>query len=214
MRIVVELILIVVGLFLAFGTITSVTTFGSLCCLVPTFVVSALHLALVGAHGIAIYYLLIYVGAVLVIFLFLLMVTDFVDELGYESTKSFVYVAFICVFVLALLAQMLHVELGATFNEFMDSAKDKEELEKEAARIKNILGTHDYNVYVFSKRLYKEYGLVIINAGILLLIAMIGCIRVCLQDAIRLYRKSYNSDIQKQQGKGSTSIVKKEEDKK
>ena len=198
----IEILLIGWGMSCASFTVLSRTVLRSLFCLVLTYALCAVHLLYAGAELLAIYYLIIYVGAVLVIFLFAVMITGVARHRMHSSIRYTLYAAAFIAFVVLIVVQSIKVELAETV---LDVA------EKKFGRgddpfIKGLLTTGDYNLYALAKTLYTEYGIVIFNSGLLLLVAMLGCVRLCMHETSRIVRQDPPDQLGAEPAKVATTV--------
>jgi NADH:ubiquinone oxidoreductase subunit 6 (subunit J) len=187
------MIIIIFGLFAAFLTIAARTVLRSLFFLIAVFIFSATHMLFIGAELMAIYYLVIYVGAILVIFLFVIMLTGSAQQTLYKSWRYPLYVVG-CFFALTVITyQMLKVEFNDTLIKVFG---DQFTITKTPTN-PGLFTSGDYNIYALTKLLYEHYGLIVFNAGMLLFVAMLGTIRICLHQTNRVIRQTIEAQINK-----------------
>lgn len=135
--------------------------------LILAFLSSAGLFVLLGAEFIAMLLIIVYVGAVAVLFLFVVMMLD-VDfaELKAETTQYLPLVM--------LIAVVLLMQLGMAFGAW--SASEGAEAARQA-----ITPTETHNTAALGVLIYDRYFLLFQLAGLILLVAMIGAIVLTLR---------------------------------
>ncbi len=143
--------------------------------LILAFFTSAGLLVLIGAEFLAMLLVVVYVGAVAVLFLFVVMMLD-VDFA--ELKNGFMnYVPMGVILAIALLVELGVVAAAATFDT--------------AATVDPAPGA-DTNAEALSKVLYTDYLLLFQLAGVVLLIAMMGAIVLTLRARPGVKRQNIN----------------------
>jgi NADH-quinone oxidoreductase subunit J len=151
--------------------------------LILCFFASAGLFMLLGAEFIAMSVVVVYVGAVAVLFLFVVMMLDF-NQNAKEQSSSVKYIMFSCV-----LGCVLFVDLYLVFNLSIS----KENLPVLA---KLPLVASENNIRAIGKVLYTDYSIAFICSGVILLVAMLGSIVLTLKSGASLHTKKQNINEQ------------------
>ncbi len=164
---------IVGGLF----TVVSRNPVHSVLWLILAFLSSAGLFVLLGAEFVAMLLIIVYVGAVAVLFLFVVMMLD-VDfaELKAEMAKYMPLALLIGVVIL--------MQLGMAFGVWTTA-----EGVEMAARPDAIAGGGSHNTDALGRILYDKYFLAFQLAGLILLVAMIGAIVLTLRHRVDIKRQ-------------------------
>ncbi|NNE58136.1 MAG: NADH-quinone oxidoreductase subunit J [Hellea sp.] len=146
--------------------------------LIVTFISAAGLFILMGAEFIALLLVMVYVGAVAVLFLFVVMMLD-VDFV--ELKQGFLqYLPFGFVLALILLAEMIMV--GAAY--FSGESKKMVKFDSEKSNLER-----------FGEVLYTEYAFFFEAAGLVLLVAMIGAIVLTLREREGVKKQDVSKQI-------------------
>jgi len=181
-------------LFASLMVISSRNPIHSVLFLILTFFCSAGLMVMLEAEYIAMIIIIVYVGAVVILFLFVIMMLDVSNsDLKRSSTKTMPYVIlssmiFLAVFIYALYKSKINLEAITLLNN-----KDTELFE-------NSLG------YI-GTRLYTEYILEFQIAGVILFLAMIGSITLVHRKSSRLVKKQNITDQIMRSKKESIDLV-------
>lgn len=168
-------------LFASLMVISSRNPIHSVLFLILTFFCSAGLMVMLEAEYIAMIIIIVYVGAVVILFLFVIMMLDVSNsDLKRSSTKTMPYailssMVFLAVFIYALYKSKVNFEATTLLN-----GKDTELFENSLRYI----GT----------RLYTEYILEFQIAGVILFLAMIGSITLVHRKSNRLVKKQNITD--------------------
>ncbi len=170
---------IAAGLF----TVTSRNPVHSVLWLILAFLSAAGLFVLLGAEFVAMLLVIVYVGAVAVLFLFVVMMLD-VDfaELKAEMAKYFP--------IALLIGVVLLMELGLVIGTWTYSDQADE---LRAAVTPAVSETH--NTAALGRLLYDDYFLLFQLAGLVLLVAMIGAIVLTLRHRKNIKRQDILSQI-------------------
>ncbi len=164
MQLIAFYILSTVVVISAISVIASRNPVHSVLWLILSFFTAAGLLVLIGAEFLAMLLIVVYVGAVAVLFLFVVMMLD-VDFV--EMRKGFAdYMVMGGIIAVALLAEIAVVAVSAVFND---------------GREFNPSPNADTNAEALSNVLYTDYFLLFQMAGVVLLVAMIGAIVLTLR---------------------------------
>uniref|UniRef100_A0A3B0IXP5 NADH-quinone oxidoreductase subunit J n=1 Tax=Wolbachia endosymbiont of Aleurodicus floccissimus TaxID=2152762 RepID=A0A3B0IXP5_9RICK len=130
--------------------------------LIFTFVNSAVLFILLGAEFIAMMVLIVYIGAVAVLFLFVVMMLD-IDYIRLRQgfVKHFTLGAILCVVFFLVISFVIR---------------------SSAPNISNVINYNTNNVKAIGNLLYTDYMYTFHLSGILLLVAIVGAIALTLQD--------------------------------
>lgn len=142
----------------AFGVVISRNTVNGAMFLIGTFLSMASLFVLLEAYFLAVIQVLVYAGAVMVLFLFIIMLLD-VKETAARKTSAYTWAASLIGFGILL--------VGVVAINSADSIKTKAEALPEAAGV---------NLKAFGYELFTTYLLPMQVTGFLLLIAMVGVI--------------------------------------
>ena len=168
-------------LFASLMVISSRNPIYSVLFLILTFFCSSGLMVMLEAEYIAMIIIIVYVGAVVILFLFVIMMLDVSNsDFKTSSTKTMPYVVlsamiFLAVFIYALYKSKVNFEAITLLNN-----KDAELFENSLRYI----GT----------RLYTEYILEFQIAGVILFLAMIGSITLVHRKSNRLVKKQNITD--------------------
>ena len=181
-------------LFASLMVISSRNPIYSVLFLILTFFCSVGLMVMLEAEYIAMIIIIVYVGAVVILFLFVIMMLDVSNsDFKTSSTKTMPYVVlsamiFLAVFIYALYKSKVNFEAITLLNN-----KDAELFENSLRYI----GT----------RLYTEYILEFQIAGVILFLAMIGSITLVHRKSNRLVKKQNITDQIMRSKKESIDLV-------
>ena len=181
-------------LFASLMVISSRNPIYSVLFLILTFFCSSGLMVMLEAEYIAMIIIIVYVGAVVILFLFVIMMLDVSNsDLNRSSTKTMPYVilssiVFLAVFVYALYKSKVNFEAITLLNN------------KDVKLFKNSLR------YI-GTRLYTEYILEFQIAGVILFLAMIGSITLVHRKSNRLVKKQNITDQIMRSKKESIDLV-------
>jgi len=184
--------LLVIGmLFSSVLSITSKNPVISVIFLITTFVCAAIYLILIGINFIGISYIVIYVGAIAVLFLFVIMMiniklTDILDT-GYNYTKNLPLAVLIVTLFIFLIFQTLPFSfnnialpfnfLGGEYNLNYNQVFNFSDLTTLINRSQSdILLTQFEQIQVLGHNLYTYGAILLIELSIILLLAMLATI--------------------------------------
>lgn len=149
--------------------------------LIFSFINAAGLFLLAGAEFLALIIVIVYVGAVAVLFLFVIMMLDFNSETIKEETKKYLPVGL-------LVGSVLFVEIIVMMNS-------PEIFSKEFKIIGRIVETDLTNTEILGSLIYTEYFLQFQMAGIILLVAMIGAIVLTLRHRDFVRRQNIHDQV-------------------
>jgi NADH-quinone oxidoreductase subunit J len=149
--------------------------------LIFSFINAAGLFLLAGAEFLALIIVIVYVGAVAVLFLFVIMMLDFNPETIKEETKKYLPVGL-------LVGSVLFVEIILMMNS-------PEIFSKEFKIIGRIVETDLTNTEILGSLIYTEYFLQFQMAGIILLVAMIGAIVLTLRHRDFVRRQNIHDQV-------------------
>jgi NADH-quinone oxidoreductase subunit J len=149
--------------------------------LIFSFINAAGLFLLAGAEFLALIIVIVYVGAVAVLFLFVIMMLDFNPETIKEETKKYLPVGL-------LVGSVLFVEIIMMMNS-------PEIFSKEFKIIGRIVETDLTNTEILGSLIYTEYFLQFQMAGIILLVAMIGAIVLTLRHRDFVRRQNIHDQV-------------------
>ena len=149
--------------------------------LIFSFINAAGLFLLAGAEFLALIIVIVYVGAVAVLFLFVIMMLDFNPETIKEETKKYLPVGL-------LVGSVLFVEIILMMNS-------PEIFSKEFKIIGRIVETDLTNTEILGSLIYTEYFLQFQMAGFILLIAMIGAIVLTLRHRDFVRRQNIHDQV-------------------
>ena len=149
--------------------------------LIFSFINAAGLFLLAGAEFLALIIVIVYVGAVAVLFLFVIMMLDFNPETIKEETKKYLPVGL-------LVGSVLFVEIILMMNS-------PEIFSKEFKIIGRIVETDLTNTEILGSLIYTEYFLQFQMAGFILLVAMIGAIVLTLRHRDFVRRQNIHDQV-------------------
>ncbi|MDC0474241.1 NADH-quinone oxidoreductase subunit J [Hyphomicrobiales bacterium] len=149
--------------------------------LIFSFINAAGLFLLAGAEFLALIIVIVYVGAVAVLFLFVIMMLDFNPETIKEETKKYLPVGL-------LVGSVLFVEIIMMMNS-------PEIFSKEFKIIGRIVETDLTNTEILGSLIYTEYFLQFQMAGFILLVAMIGAIVLTLRHRDFVRRQNIHDQV-------------------
>ena len=149
--------------------------------LIFSFINAAGLFLLAGAEFLALIIVIVYVGAVAVLFLFVIMMLDFNPETIKEETKKYLPVGL-------LVGSVLFVEIILMMNS-------PEIFSKEFKIIGRIVETDLTNTEILGSLIYTEYFLQFQMAGFILLVAMIGAIVLTLRHRDFVKRQNIHDQV-------------------
>ena len=149
--------------------------------LIFSFINAAGLFLLAGAEFLALIIVIVYVGAVAVLFLFVIMMLDFNPETIKEETKKYLPVGL-------LVGSVLFVEIIMMMNS-------PEIFSKEFKIIGRIVETDLTNTEILGRLIYTEYFLQFQMAGFILLVAMIGAIVLTLRHRDFVRRQNIHDQV-------------------
>ncbi|MBT5662728.1 MAG: NADH-quinone oxidoreductase subunit J [Hyphomicrobiales bacterium] len=149
--------------------------------LIFSFINAAGLFLLAGAEFLALIIVIVYVGAVAVLFLFVIMMLDFNPETIKEETKKYLPVGL-------LVGSVLFVEIIIMMNS-------PEIFSKEFKIIGRIVETDLTNTEILGSLIYTEYFLQFQMAGFILLVAMIGAIVLTLRHRDFVRRQNIHDQV-------------------
>ncbi len=143
--------------------------------LILTFINSSALFILIGAEFIAMMVLIVYIGAVAVLFLFMVMMLDLRVEKGF--TKYYIFIVLFCGIFLFALSFTIYDSKQTIANY----------------NINNNININ--NVKAIGDLLYTDYMYAFHMSGLLLLIAVIGAIALTLQEKKKTAKKQLFSSV-------------------
>ena len=158
--------LIIISSILIIASKNAITSVLYLICV---FLLSALCLLLLGAEFLSVLLVIVYVGAISILFLFVIMMLNLRIVEVYNSLVSFFPIgSFLGLFFLFFMFFLIKND----FDLFSLSYTSNNLLELDV--ISNSLLYSSSNLYLLGDILYNSYSYMLIYAGLLLLLAMIG----------------------------------------
>ena len=143
----------------------SVNPVHSVLFLILTFINAFFILLLFKVEFLALLFIIVYVGAIAVLFLFIVMMLNIKKELFSLHFNSFFFViSFACVFVLILRLDFFSFETGTSFSDF------------------NFIWFDSFgDITSLGQSLYNYYLVLVLLGGLILLIGMVGAIVLTLE---------------------------------
>lgn len=175
--------LIIINSFLVIFSKNSVT---SVLYLISVFILVSLNLLLLGAEFLAILIIIIYIGAISILFLFVIMMLNLrICEVYSSLVKSFPLGIFLGIFFFLELIYILSKDfylLSFIYNNYF-----------EYNTINYSLINSQSNLYLIGDLLYNHYNCLLIIAGFILLLAMVGAI-ILTKDETNINNSLYNKE--------------------
>lgn len=136
---------------------------------------------LAGAEFLALIIVIVYVGAVAVLFLFVIMMLDFNPDTIKQETRKYLPVGLFIGFVLFLEIILMMYSSELFSNEFKIIGK--------------VVETNLTNTEILGNLIYTDYFLQFQMAGFILLVAMIGAIVLTLRHRDYVRRQNINDQV-------------------
>ena len=171
----------IIAIFSALMVITSRSTVNSVFFLILDFISVGCLFIMVGAEFLGMILLIVYVGAVAVLFLFVIMMLDFNPQTIKEETKKYLPFGLLVGSVL--------------FLEIILMMYSPEIFSKEFKIIGRIVETDLTNTEILGSLIYTEYFLQFQMAGFILLVAMIGAIVLTLRHRDYVRRQNIHDQV-------------------
>jgi NADH:ubiquinone oxidoreductase subunit 6 (subunit J) len=175
--------LIVINSFFVIFSKNSVT---SVLYLISVFILVSLNLLLLGAEFLAILIIIIYIGAISILFLFVIMMLNLrICEVYSSLIKSFPLGIFLGLFFILELIYILSKDfylLNYIYNNYM-----------EYNVINQSLINPQSNLYLIGDLLYNHFNSLLVIAGFILLLAMVGTI-ILTKDDFKVNKNLYNTE--------------------
>lgn len=149
----------------------------SLLCLITVFFITVLLYLSVKSEFLALIFLIVYVGAIAILFLFVIMLLN-VKELTSAPRKKFTMSQLVAVHFVVPCALSLGIGLSKAFDTFI-SKSDVIQLSTEPTSVSALINFVNYrffDIYMFSEQLYTYYSYNFFLTALLLLTAMLGAI--------------------------------------
>ena len=164
----------------------------SLLSLILVFLFSLLYLSFLKVKFLSIVYLLVYVGAIIILFLFVIMMLNVAQQKNqwFSAEKSSKHIPIGLIVSVIIFFELLIVIGGWKYKPDLVSAMS-------LTIDKNITNTHSIG-YV----LYTDYIHVFQLSGMILLVAMIGAIVLTFRQRSGVKRQSYFSQISRERSDG------------
>ena len=167
--------------------VSSRNAVNSVLCLIYAFFNAAGLILLIGAEFIAMMLIIVYVGAIAVLFLFVVMMLN-INNLKANFTSKVSYLKYIAFSIIIIVDLIIAVQLSIDYLY-------KPSLMKADYPI--TYNTAKSNVHAIGEIMYQNYGLNIQVAGLILFVAMIGCIVVTLDDNKKAKRQSIANQLRR-----------------
>lgn len=162
-------------LFSGFVLVCSRNIVGSILALISIFTMAALFCIMLTAEFVGFALIIVYVGAIAVLFLFIVMMLD-VNQQAVNSGNFFPFVCWVSLFFMFCGLSGL-VFRGFAFTEFASTPPYFEWID---------LVEEKSNIELFGGLLYTYYAVLLIGLGLILLVAMVAAITL----ALRVKRKN------------------------
>ena len=179
-------------IFTALKVITSSNPVLSAVNLVFSFFFSAVLWLLLGAEFLSIILILVYVGAVMVLFLFVVMMLDFKTSLEKDNILQYMPIGLLIglVFIAELVIVLINTRLDLSNIQILSNPLDNFSDQSNTEAIGSIL--------------YTNYVLYFQLSGVILLVAMVGSIVLTLRDREGVKRQIVSEQIDR---KGKIELV-------
>lgn len=175
-------------LFLTLAVASARNPVHSVCYLILIYLLSSIILFLIGQEFLAIIYIIVYIGAIMVLFLFIIMMLN-IRLIEMRSTSfSYLPIGIVSVLLFSILIYIIIVKMGATYNLFFFDLINVDLLKSYNEWILFV----EYkltNIHYIGLFLYNKYLVLLIISGFLLFIATIGSILISyisLKDTVKI----------------------------
>lgn len=176
------IILFLITLLGSIMVITSLNPIHSVFWLVLVFLNSSALLLLLGFNFVPLMLIIVYVGAIAILFLFVIMMLDILYLKKIEKIKNtiplivFVFTNIITIFLLFFRGKYININLKSVYNWSIDSHSQ---------------------IFTISESMYTNYGYPFLIISLLLLVAMIGAIVLVLDLGVITKRQSLTNQHQR-----------------
>lgn len=181
------LLLSIILLALTLAIAASRNPVHSVCYLILIYLLSSIILFLIGQEFLAIIYIIVYIGAIMVLFLFIIMMLN-IRLIEMRSTSfSYLPIGIIAVLLFSFLLYIIIVKMGVSYNLFFFDLINVDILKSYTEWLLFV----EYkmtNIHFIGLFLYNKYILLLILSAFLLFIATIGSILISyisLKDIIK-----------------------------
>ena len=185
------LFLFLITIVCSISVIISKNPIHSILFLVLIFILTTMLLLLLGVEFLAMLFLVIYVGAIVVLFLFVVMMLNVrIIELN-ERLISYIPLSLFIMFIFFILVFFF---VSKDFFEIFIGLKNKrlsDELNYMINSTSYLEISNIKNLLYISDALYNDYSYLFILNGIILLVAMIGAIVLTLTNKLKSKRQDY-----------------------
>lgn len=165
--------------------------------LILSFIISSIILLMYGVEFIGLLFIMVYVGAIAVLFLFvIMMINNKAPGINFIQ-KYYTIRIFLGIVICSLFFTEAYVGFNAIFYKRASIA------EKYILQMEEIYLDKITNIDAIGQALYNEWYLAVFIAGLILLVALIGCIRL----TIELKKTDKISDLQSKQLAKSNGIA-------
>ena len=168
-------------LFLSISVITFSNPIYALICLILVFFSSVLFLLSINVNFLAMIYLIIYIGAIAILFLFVIMMFN-LKELNQQVTAindySFLSISFSFYFLILWKFYSLLLDYTVTYLEYDKYFNDF--VKKNMNNLQYFLTYQDTDTLLFGTLFYEYYSYVFMISALILLTAMLGSIILAL----------------------------------
>ena len=155
--------------------------------LIGLFITISIYLLLLGVSFLGLSYLLVYIGAVSILFLFILMLINIrVSELSSDTKNSIplsiIVIIFFYIFMSILIPIHTQLNFVDVFKEFFGLLIEKNEIIHALSNIWESNLIENFHINTLGNILYTNYFIWLIISSIILLLAMIGSIVITIKE--------------------------------
>ena len=156
--------------------------------LIGLFITISIYLMLLGINFLGLSYLLVYVGAVSILFLFILMLINIrVSELSSDTRNSIplsiiVFVIFYTFMSIIIPIDTQQINIKDFFKEFFGLVNENNEIIHAVSNIWEGSLIENFHINTLGNIIYTNYFIWLIISSIILLLAMIGSIVITIKE--------------------------------
>ena len=155
--------------------------------LIGLFLIISIYLILLGLNFLGLSYLLVYVGAVSILFLFVLMLINIrISELSTDTRNSYplgiiVFIIFYIFISIIIPVNMKQIDIIGFYKQFFDLLNENNSLVHSTSNVWDGNLLENFHINTLGNIIYTNYFIWLIISSIILLLAMIGSIVITIK---------------------------------
>lgn len=177
----------IISIFCAIFVIINKNPILSVLFLIALFLTISIYLMLLGLSFLGLSYLLVYVGAVSILFLFILMLINIrISELSTDSRNSYplgiiVFIIFYTFISITIPINMQQIDVTYFFKQFVDILNENNYILHSTSNIWDGSLIENFHINTLGNIIYTNYFIWLIISSMILLLAMIGSIIITIK---------------------------------